>query len=214
MKKILLGSGLVVASIFIAVFSQPAAAADPRPKVISQESGSSQAITPAAKADLPNTYGILQSVDDKALVVRLLDGKTETYTLGPDTPPPTYSRGDIVGFNANKKKVATDIQAPPVERQFEGTVSAIDKDQVTLTSTSGETLTTTISPETMSRMGIATGKELTVTQFANTWATKVCNRVATPAPTPQAAPTPAPFQPTPPPPEGGGMPDPGTSGLW
>jgi hypothetical protein len=213
MKKKLTGAGLALVGALSAAFAVPAHAADPTPNAPAP----SESITPTAKAKLPSTYGVVQSVSSSTLVVRLLDGKTVTYSLAePGAQTTSYSRGDIIGFDTDEQGMAKNVQAPAVERQFEGTVSAIKKDKVTLTSSSGETLTTSISPATIARMGIATGKELTVTQFAKTWATKVCNR-AVPAPIPQAVePTPIPVVPQPP--TGGGgfpaLPPTPVKGLW
>ncbi|HEY9826705.1 MAG TPA: hypothetical protein V6D19_14770 [Stenomitos sp.] len=213
----MIATGLLLGGTLAAVSVAPARAADPTPPVVD----STESITPSQsqKTKLPSTYGVVQSVAGNTLVVRLLDGKTETYTLAdPAIQSDGFKRGELVGFDPDAQKMVKNLQAPTVERKFEGTVSSINKkNQVTLTAQDGQTLTTYISPSTVARMGIVPGKEIMVTQYANTWATKVCNREV-PAPIPQAVePTPMPV--APPMPTGAGdfppppMPTP-VKGLW
>jgi hypothetical protein len=174
---------------------------------------SGSTITPSDSAkgsNLPGEYGIVRNISGSTVEVRTLDGTSKTLTVADAGSLGTLKRGDIVGYDVDKSGNVTNLQPPEVERAFEGTVSAIDEDQVTVTSATGETLTTTIRPSTMARLGLTTGKQVTVTQYKGTWATKVCC-VEPPAPPPVETPPPVPQ-----PPAGGveqPVPEP-VPGLW
>jgi hypothetical protein len=179
-------------------------------------SGSGSTITPSDQAkgsNLPSQYGVVRNVSGNTVEVRTLDGTSQTLNA-PDSMSGTVGslkRGDIIGYDVDKAGAVSRLEPPEVERAFEGTVSAIDEDQVTVTSASGETMTTTIRPSTIGRLGLAPGKQVTVTQYKGTWATKVCCV--------EAPPPAAPVEPPPPveqPPAGGveqPPPEP-VKGLW
>jgi hypothetical protein len=175
-------------------------------------SGGGSTITPSDKAkgsNLPGEYGVVRNVSGNTVEVRTLDGTSKTLTVSDPGPLASVKRGDIIGYDVDKSGNVTRLEPPEVESTFEGTVSAIDEDQVTFTSATGETLTTTIRPSTMSRLGLTTGKQATVTRYRGTWATKVCC-VEPPAPPPVEE------TPVQPPPAGGvevPPPEP-VKGLW
>lgn len=179
------------------------------------DSGSGSTITPSDQAkgsNLPSQYGVVRNVSGNTVEVRTLDGTSQTLNA-PDSMSGTVGslkRGDIIGYDVDKAGTVSRIEPPEVEQAFEGTVSAIDEDQVTVTSASGETLTTTIRPSTIGRLGLAPGKQVTITRYKGTWATKVCCV--------EPPPPPAPVEPPPPvqPPTGGveqPPPEP-VKGLW
>jgi hypothetical protein len=158
---------------------------------------SGSTITPSDQAkgsNLPSQYGVVRNVSGNTVEVRTLDGTSQTLNV-PDSLAGTtgsLKRGDIIGYDVDKAGAVSRIEPPEVERAFEGTVSAIDEDQVTVTSATGETLTTTIRPSTIGRLGLTPGKQVTITQYKNTWATKVCCVEPPPAPLPVEPPVPQP----------------------
>jgi hypothetical protein len=174
-------------------------------------------ITPAgggAQAPkLPANYGMVRSSSNGVLEVRTLDGTTKQLTV-PSNLSATASglqRGSLIGYDTDPSGALTRLEPPTVEREFTGKVSAINGDQVTLTSASGETFVTPVETATIARMGLVPGKELKVTTYAGTWATKICC-TETPAPvsTIPVVPEPTPI------PQGGGTPVPPAPirGLW
>jgi hypothetical protein len=174
--------------------------------------GGGSTITPSDKgkgSNLPGEYGVVRNVSGNTVEVRTLDGTSKTLTVADAGSLASVKRGDIIGYDVDKSGAVTRLEPPAVEKAFEGTVSAIDEDQVTVTSATGETLTTTIRPSTMARLGLTTGKQVTVTTYQGTWATKVCC-VEPPAPPPVEE------TPVQPPPQGGvevPPPEP-VKGLW
>jgi hypothetical protein len=153
-------------------------------------------ISPNAKAtsNLPGQYGIVRSVSDNAVEVRMLDGTVKQMPLTGDTM--SYANGlqpgSVVGFDTDAASGnVTKLEAAQVDRTVSGTVSSIEGDKVTVQSSTGESITTPLSSATIARMGLTTGKELIVTTYQGTWATKVCCP-ATPAPVSNVVPTPAP----------------------
>jgi hypothetical protein len=171
-------------------------------------------LTPDAKAgNLPAQYGIVRSVSDKGVEVRMLDGTTKVMSVTGEMM--SYASGlqpgSVVGFDADPASGnLTRLESAEVDRTVSGTISSIEGDQVTVQSSTGESIVTPLSSATISRMGLTSGKELIVTTYKGTWATKVCCP-ATPAPVSNVVPTPtpepvgAPFLPPPPKP---------VPGLW
>jgi hypothetical protein len=161
-------------------------------------SGDNTSITPDAKggaaSNLPAQYGIVRSVSGNGVEVRMLDGTTKQMPLTGDMSSYAGSLqpGSVVGFDTDPASGnVTKLEAAQVDRTVSGTVSAIDGDKVTVQSSTGESITTPLSSATIARMGLTTGKELIVTTYQGTWATKVCCP-ATPAPVSTVVPTPAP----------------------
>jgi hypothetical protein len=167
--------------------------------------------TSAAK--LPANYGIVRSASNGVVEVRGLDGTTKQLTLPSNlaTSASGLQRGGLVGYDTDATGALTRIEPATVDREFSGNVSAINGDQVTLTSATGETFTTSVETATIARMGLVPGKALKVATYAGTWATKICC-VETPAPVApiQVVPEPTPI------PQGGGTPVPPLPirGLW
>jgi hypothetical protein len=152
-----------------------------------------------------NNYGLVQSIDGQALQVRGADGTTQVYPLGEGvTPPSNLSPGDLVVFDTNRRGVVRSIQPPVQSRVISGTVDRIEGDQVTFLPEGGSApVSTTVSPTTISRLGLAEGQGIQVTEYQGIGTTRVCSvpvAVVEP-PTPAPAP-PIPFGGAePPPPE-------------
>ncbi len=148
------------------------------------------AINPSS-APTGNNYGLVQSIDSQALQVRQADGTTQVYPLGEGvTPPSNLAPGDLVVFDTNRKGVVKSLQPPSEERVLEGTVDRIEGDQVTFLPDGGAApVSTTVTPTTASRLGLAEGQRLRVTQYAGIGTTRVC---ALPAPVVESIPETAP----------------------
>ncbi|MEO0373892.1 MAG: hypothetical protein AAF329_04560 [Cyanobacteria bacterium P01_A01_bin.17] len=171
MKKLFTGAG--VALLVSAAALAPKAA-------------QAQEITPDS-APKGNNYGLVQSIDSQALQVRQADGTTQVYPLGEGvTAPENVGPGDLIVFDTNRKGVVKSLQPPVEDQVVEGTVERIEGDQVTFLPDGGTApLSTTVAPETASRLGIAEGERVRVTQYAGIGTTRVC---ALPAPVVEAPP--------------------------
>ncbi len=231
MKKFLTATGLpilvVIAASFATMESSNAQSLDSRfsrqtpQSIIDTDSGKIAAetkdtsITPSAKANLSSNYGIVRSVSNGTLDVRLLDGTSKQLTISEPLASATsgLKRGDLIGFDTDSSGGLTKLQPPEVDRVIEGTVSTIDGNQVTVKTATGESITTPVETATINRMALAPGSQLKVTTFKNTWATKICGAI-TPPPPPV---TNVPVEPTTPIPTGGAVAPPPpapTRALW
>jgi hypothetical protein len=189
----------------------PAPATAPAPSSPSDAQGG--AITPASKpGSIPAQYGIVRSVSGDTVSVRMLDGTTKQMSVASTVSPSlsTLQRGAIVGFDTDPSGAVTKLETAEVDKTVSGTVSSINEDQVTVTSSTGESITTPVSTATIARMGLVPGKELIVTTYKGTWASKICcpqtappvSNVPEPAPQPPVG---APYVPPAPKP---------VQGLW
>jgi hypothetical protein len=206
----------------IAADPVPPAPGTPEPSItpagqepsITPAGGQGTSITPSGKAKQSGNYGIVRSVSSGTLEIRSLDGTTKQITVPENlaTSASGLKRGSLVGYDTDASGALTKLQPPAVDRTLSGTVSEIKGNQVTIKSATGESVTTPVDPATISRMGLNTGSQLTVTTFKDTWATKVCGAV-TPAPAPV---TETPVAPTPVPTGGAVSPPPPkpVKGLW
>jgi hypothetical protein len=164
-------------------------------------------ITPSTPAGgLPTTYGLVRSASNGALEVRLLDGTSKQLTVPSNLAGSAsgLQQGSLIGFDQDAAGNLTRLEPAEVDRTVEGTISSIDEDMVTVQSSSGETMTTSIDTATIARLNLVPGKGVKVTSHRGTWATTVCCVEAPPAPV------------TPQPPSGGGniqAPTP-TRALW
>lgn len=143
--------------------------------------GQAQEITPTssqgvpATSQLPGRYGLVRSYNGIALEIRGLDGIFRSYTVSPEKiDSMKLTLGDLVAFDTDESGKITRLQLPEVESVFEGTISAIEGELVTVTSSSGQTVTTPVPPATIARLGLMPGKDLMVIQYQGTWATKIC----------------------------------------
>ena len=155
------------------------------------------AITPATKpGSIPAQYGIVRSVAGDTVSVRMLDGTTKQMSVASSVSPSlsTLQRGAIVGFDTDPSGAVTKLESAEVDKTVSGTIASIKEDQVTVTSSTGESITTPISSATIARMGLVPGKELIVTTYKGTWASKICCP-QTPAPISNVFPEPAPQPP-------------------
>ncbi len=164
-------------------------------------------ITPSTPAGgLPTNYGLVRSASNGVLDVRLLDGTSQQLTVPSNLSGSAsgLQQGSLIGFDRDASGNLTRLEPAAVDRTVEGTISAIDEDMVTVQSSSGETMTTSIDTATIARLNLVPGKGVKVTSHKGTWATTVCCVEAPPAPV------------TPQPPGGGGTiqaPTP-TRALW
>jgi hypothetical protein len=183
------------------------------PQSILAQSQPDASITPAgsttspgstpAKPKLPANYGLVRSMANGMVEVRSLDGTAKQLPI-PSTLAASASGlqpGSLVGFDTDASGGLTRIEPATVAREVQGTISAINGDQVTLLTSSGETFTTSVDTATIARLGLVPNKELKVTTYDGTWATKICC-TETPAPVSTIPIVPAPT----PMPQGGGMP--------
>jgi hypothetical protein len=164
-------------------------------------------ITPGTPTGgLPTTYGLVRSASNGALEVRLLDGTSKQLTVPSNLAGSAsgLQQGSLIGFDQDAAGNLTRLEPAEVDRTVEGTISSIDEDMVTVQSSSGETMTTSIDTATIARLNLVPGKGVKVTSHKGTWATTVCCVEAAPVPV------------TPQPPSGGGTiqaPTP-TRALW
>ncbi|NJK40972.1 MAG: hypothetical protein HC934_05710 [Acaryochloridaceae cyanobacterium SU_2_1] len=80
----------------------------------------------------------------------------------------------MVAYDTDQNGAVTKIEPPAVSQVFEGTVSDIEGDQITVIAPDGSSLTTTLATENINRLALAPGKEVSVTQYQGTSATRVC----------------------------------------
>lgn len=124
----------------------------------------------------PDNYGLVRSYDGQNLEVRHLDGTEKSYTVSPENSA-TLKQGDLVGFDVDDAGMVSEVQPPAVDEVIRGTVTEVDLENqtVTLLPEGAETpVDTQISQGTISKLGLEPGKEVMVTKYANTWASKVC----------------------------------------
>lgn len=178
----------------------------------------SSSITPGASvgasSTLPVHYGIVRSNTGGMLDVRMLDGSSKQMPIPQEMAAKAngLERGSIVGFDMDETGKLVSFAPAETDREFKGTVSEIQGDQITLVSATGESMTTSLDTATIARMGLVPGKALKVTTYKDTWATKICCD-ETPPPVRDITPT---FVPPPMPRGGGYTPPPPDKirGLW
>jgi hypothetical protein len=193
--------------------SQPDSSITPAGSVAPDTSITPNSGGATSTAKLPANYGMVRSSSNGMLEVRTLDGTTKQLTVPSNlaTSASGLQPGALVGYDTDPSGALTRLEPAQVEREFSGKVSAINGDQVTLTSATGETFTTPVETATIARMGLVPGKELKVTTHTGTWVTKIC---CTPTPAPvntiPVVPEPTPI------PQGGGTPIAPTPvrGMW
>lgn len=125
---------------------------------------------------LPGNYGLVRSYNGQNLEVRLLDGTEKSYTV-PEGSSADLKQGDLVGFDVDDAGTVSKIQPPEVSEVIRGKVTDIDMESQTVTlmpEGADAPVDTRISQSTISRLGLEPGKEVMVTKFQGTWASKVC----------------------------------------
>lgn len=130
----------------------------------------------APQSSLPGNYGIVRSADGNQLDVRLLDGTNQSYSL-PEGSANTYKQGDLIGFDVDDAGLVSKVQPPEVDEVLRGTVTEVNLENQTVTLVpegTEEPVDTRISQGTISKLGLEPGKEVMVTKYKNTWASKVC----------------------------------------
>jgi len=129
-----------------------------------------------APQSLPGNYGIVRAANGEQLDVRLLDGTNQSYSL-PEGSSHTYKQGDLIGFDVNEAGLVSKVQPPEVDEVLRGTVTAVNPESQTVTLVpegTEEPVDTRISQGTISKLSLEPGKEVMVTKYKNTWASKVC----------------------------------------
>ncbi|MGR3275385.1 hypothetical protein ACSYAD_09760 [Acaryochloris marina NIES-2412] len=162
MKNLLTGAGISLLATTIASFGSVNVS-------LAQETS----IDPQS---LPGNYGLVRSYDGQNLEVRLLDGTQKTYSV-PEGSSESLSQGDLIGFDVDDEGMVSRVQPPAVDEVIRGTVTDVDLESETVTllpEGADAPVDTRVSQSTIARLGLEPGKEMMVTQFENTWATKVC----------------------------------------
>lgn len=146
------------------------------PAIVAAQEATFDSISPTTiVGQSPQNYGIVRSASLNTLEIRQLSGGYRTYTVSRDlTSSMALSPGDLVAYNADANGTLTQLQPPRISQVFEGTISNIQGDQVTVVAANGSTLTTTLAPNSIDRLALVPGKGLSVTQYEGTGATKVC----------------------------------------
>lgn len=167
MYKSMRGAGLSILVMgVVSLHSAVATAQEVTPASISPTTTAGQA---------PYNYGIVRSTGLNTLEIRHLSGGYRTYTVANDlTSSMALSPGDLVAFDADTSGNLTQLQPPRIAEVFEGTISNIQGNQVTVVAADGSSLTTTLAPNSINRLALAPGKGLSVTRYEGTSATKVC----------------------------------------
>ncbi|WP_299489729.1 hypothetical protein [Acaryochloris sp. IP29b_bin.137] len=125
---------------------------------------------------LPGNYGIVRSYNGQNLEVRLLDGTNKSYSVPEGTTTP-LNQGDLVGFDVDDAGMVSKVQPPAVDEVIRGTITDVDLESQTVTllpEGADAPVDTRISQGTISRLELEPGKEIMVTKYQNTWASKVC----------------------------------------
>jgi hypothetical protein len=153
----------------------------------------------------PQVVGLVKSYQDNNLQVRLSDGTDKTYKIDPTMSGSTDVRqGSFVSLGMDEQGQVKSMEMAEVDKVYDGTVNKIDNDQVTLDLEDGTSYTTTVSPATITRMGLGSGSPLKVTTYKGSTATRLClGQKATPIAAPPPPVTPTNVAP-PPEPVGGG----------
>lgn len=162
MKNLLTGAGISLLATTIASFGSVNVS-------LAQETS----IDPQS---LPGNYGLVRSYDGQNLEVRLLDGTQKTYSV-PEGSSESLSQGDLIGFDVDDEGMVSKVQPPAVDEVIRGTVTDVDLESETVTllpEGADAPVDTRVSQSTIARLGLEPGKEMMVTKFQKTWATKVC----------------------------------------
>lgn len=162
MKNLLTGAGISLLATTIASFGSVNVS-------LAQETS----IDPQS---LPGNYGLVRSYDGQNLEVRLLDGTQKTYSV-PEGSSASLEQGDLIGFDVDDAGMVSKVQPPAVDEVIRGTVTDVDLESETVTllpEGADAPVDTRVSQSTIARLGLEPGKEMMVTRFENTWATKVC----------------------------------------
>lgn len=146
------------------------------PAMTTAQETSSESISPTTSVgQVPRNYGIVRSTGLNILEIRDLSGGYRTYSVANDlTAAMALSPGDLVAYDADASGTVTQLQPPRISQVFEGTISSIQGNQITVVAADGSSLTTTVSPNSINRLALAPGKGLSVTQYEGISATKVC----------------------------------------
>lgn len=175
MKNLLTGAGLSLLVTTIASIT-------PANVGLAQESS----IEPQS---VPGNYGIVRSYNGQNLEVQMLDGTNQSYSVPEGTTTP-LNQGDLVGFDVDDAGMVSKVQPPAVDEVIRGTITEVDLESQTVTllpEGADAPVDTRISQGTIASLELEPGKEIMVTKYQNTWASKVClPRAAAPVVAPPA----------------------------
>jgi hypothetical protein len=121
-----------------------------------------------------DNYGLVKGIQHDKVSVRLLNGDTRTYPLASNTVGAKLRRGRLVGFKTNSKGEITRLFPPPVHKIYRGTLVIVEGQKIGMVTSQGDRFITTLSKDKISRMGLAPGQSIEITQYKGTWATKIC----------------------------------------
>lgn len=146
------------------------------PAIIITPAASAESISPTTPVgQAPQNYGIVRSAGLNTLEIRHLSGGYRTYAVSSDlTASMALGPGDFVAFNADANGTLTQLRPPRIARIFEGTISSIQGNQITIVAPDGSSLTTTVAANSINRLKLSPGTGLSVTQYEGISATKVC----------------------------------------
>jgi hypothetical protein len=144
-------------------------AADP----VLQSALDKPSLTPKSSEILDN-YGLVNSVKNNKISVRLLNGKNKTYAIASNAIDKNIRRGSLMGFNTDRQGRITRLSPPEVQKVYQGTLIIVEGTKIGMVTPEGERFITTLAKEKIARMGLAPGQPIKITQYRGTWATKVC----------------------------------------
>jgi hypothetical protein len=150
-----------------------AAPATPAPDPALQSTLDTTPLTPKSSEILDN-YGLVSSVKNNKISVRLLNGKNKTYVLASNAIGRNIKRGSLMGFNTDRQGRITRLSPPEVQKVYQGTLVIVEGTKIGMVTPQGERFITTLAKEKIVRMGLTPGQPIKITQYRGTWATKVC----------------------------------------
>lgn len=153
--------------------SSIADSATPSTATTTQSNLDTTPITPRSPEILDN-YGLVSSVKGNKVSVRLLSGKNKTYKLASSAVGKNLRRGRLMGFNTDRRGRIVRLAPPQIKKVYQGTLIIVEGTKIGMVTPEGERFITTLSKAKISRMGLAPGQPIKITQYRGTWATKVC----------------------------------------
>lgn len=147
------------------------------PVIVIAQEAASDSISPTPEVGgAPRNYGVVRSANNNTLELRQLSGGYRTYTVSSDvTSSLALSPGDLVAYDADADGMLTKLEPPKISQFFEGTITDIQGDQITVVAPDGSSLTTTVAPNSVDRLALAPGQGLSVTQYEGIETTKICS---------------------------------------
>lgn len=126
------------------------------------------------QSEILDHYGLVKEIEKDKVSVRLLNGDIRTYIFASNNVDAGLSSGRLVGFKTNHQGEITKLSPPQVRKIYSGTLIIVEGQKLGMVTPQGERYITTLSEGKISRMGLAPGQPIKITQYQGTWATKVC----------------------------------------